>query len=90
MNRSQKSDRDAAGWMPDRHGRWFAERVVAVKLEYGLSVDRAERDALAVLLASGGAGLNCVDADTTSPTVVISSDVVAPVTGPFSIVIAFS
>ena len=90
VNRSQKSDRDAAGWMPDRHGRWFAERVIAVKLEYGLSVDRAERDALEALLAGGGAQLNCVDADTTSPAVVISSDVVAPVTGAFSISVAFS
>ena len=90
VNRSQKSDRDAAGWMPDRHGRWFAERVIAVKLEYGLSVDRAERDALDALLAGGGAELNCVDADTTSPTVMISSAAVAPVTGPFSIAIAFS
>ena len=49
-----------------------------VKLEYGLSVDRAERDALEALLAGGGAELNCVDADTTSPTVVISSDAVVP------------
>ena len=90
VNRSQKSDRDAAGWMPERHGQWFAARVIAVKLEYGLSVDRAERDALEALLAGGGAELNCVDADTTSPTVVISSDAVAPVTGPFSISVAFS
>ena len=50
VNRSQKSDRDAAG-------------------------------ALEALLAGGGAELNCVDADTTSPTVVISSDAVAPVSG---------
>ena len=90
VNRSQKSDRDAAGWMPARHGQWFAERVIGVKLEYGLSVDRAERDALEALLAGGGAELNCVDADITSPTVVISSDAVAPVTGPFSISVAFS
>ena len=90
VNRSQKSDRDAAGWMPARHGQWFAERVIAVKLEYGLSVDRAERDALEALLAGGGAELNCVDADTMSPTVVISSDAGAPVTGPFSISVAFS
>ena len=46
--------------------------------------------ALEALLAGGGAELNCLDADTTSPTVVISSDAVAPVTGPFSIAIAFS
>ena len=90
VNHSQKSDRDAASWIPARHGRWFAERVIAVKLEYGLSVDRAERDALEALLAGGGVELNCVDADTTSPTVVISSDAVAPVTGPFSIAISFS
>jgi len=32
VNRSQKSDRDAAEWMPARHGAWFAERVIAVKL----------------------------------------------------------
>ena len=55
-----KSDRDAAGWMPARHGAWFAERVIAVKLEYGLSVDPAERNALAALLAGGGSTLACV------------------------------
>lgn len=90
VNRSQKSDRDAGEWVPARHGAWFAERVVAVKLEYGLSVDPAERDALEALFAGGGAELNCVDADTTSPTVVISSDAAAPVSGPFSIAVAFS
>ena len=61
VNRSQKSDRDAADWMPARHGAWFAERVIQVKLEYGLSVDPAERDALEALLAGGEAQLNCVD-----------------------------
>ena len=89
VNRS-KSALDAAEWMPERHGRWFAEQVIAVKLEYALSVDPAERDALEALLAGGGAVLNCVDADTTSPTVVISTDADAPVTGPFSLTIAFS
>ena len=90
VNQSQKSDRDAADWTPDRHGRWFAERVIAVKLEYGLSVDPAERDALEGLLAGGGAELSCVAADTTSPTVGISSDATAPVNGPFPIMVAFS
>lgn len=59
VNRA-KSDRDAAEWQPMRHGAWFAERVIAVKLEYGLSVDPAERAALAVLLAGGGSQLTCV------------------------------
>ena len=39
VNRSEKSDRDAAEWMPARHGAWFAERVIQVTLEYGLRVD---------------------------------------------------
>ena len=53
VNRSQKSDLDAAKWMPMRHGAWFTEWVIQVKLEYGLSVDPAERDAL-VGAAGGG------------------------------------
>ena len=57
VNRSQKSAKDAAEWKPTRHGAWFAERVIQVKLEYGLTIDPAERDALKVLLASGGAQL---------------------------------
>ena len=90
VNRTEKSDRDAGQWTPARHGAWFAAQVIAVKLEYGLSVDPAERAALEALLAGGGAQLSCVDADTTSPAVAISSDASAPVTGPFSIAIAFS
>ena len=90
VNRTEKSDRDAGEWTPARHGAWFAAQVIAVKLEYGLSVDPAERAALKSLLAVGGAQLSCVDADTTSPAVAISSDASAPVTGPFSIAIAFS
>ena len=61
VNRSQKGARDAAEWMPTHHGAWFAERVIQVKLEYGLTVDTDERDALEALLAGGGAQLNCVD-----------------------------
>ena len=90
VNRTEKSDRDAGEWTPARHDAWFAERVIAVKLEYELSVDPRERDALEALLGDGGAQLSCVDAATTSPTVAISSDAGAPVTGPFSITVAFS
>ena len=56
----QKGARDAADWMPTHHGAWFAERVIQVKLEYGLTVDPDERDALEALVAGGGAQLNCV------------------------------
>ena len=59
VNRS-KIAKDAAEWRPLRHGAWFAQRVIKVKLEYGLSIDPAERDALEGLLASGGALLSCV------------------------------
>ena len=59
VNRSHKGARDAAEWMPTRHGAWFAERVIEVKLKYGLTVDPAERDALEALLAGDGAQLNC-------------------------------
>ena len=60
VNRLHKGARDAAEWEPARHGAWFAERVIQVKLEYGLTVDPAERDALDALLAGGEAQLNCV------------------------------
>ena len=52
VNRSQKSDRDAAEWGPPQNSGWFASRVVAVKQKYGLSVNPAERDALQAMLNS--------------------------------------
>ena len=52
VNRQQKSDRDGADWRPSRNTGWFAAQVVAVKQKYGLSVNPAERDALASMLAS--------------------------------------
>ena len=57
----QKWSHDAAEWMPTHHRAWFADRVIGVKLEYGLTVDPAERDALDALLTGGGAQLNCVN-----------------------------
>ena len=52
VNRNQKSDRDAGEWRPPRNQGWFANRVVAVKQKYTLSVDSSERDALKSRLAS--------------------------------------
>ena len=49
---SQKGARDAAGWMPTTNRCWFASRIVEVKRKYGLTVDRAEADALGVVLAT--------------------------------------
>ena len=47
VNQNDKSDRDAGEWGPPENRGWFAAQVVAVKQKYGLSVDPAERDALA-------------------------------------------
>ena len=51
VNRQQKQDHDAGGWLPPMNRCWFAARVVDVKRAYGLTVDRRERDALARTLA---------------------------------------
>ena len=50
LNRSQKSDRDAAEWLPDQNRCWFAQTVVDVRLRYGLTIDQAEADALDQIL----------------------------------------
>ena len=52
VNRTQKSDRDAAEWGPPQNSGWFAARVVVVKQKYALSVNPAERDALQAMLNS--------------------------------------
>ncbi|MCY4510793.1 MAG: hypothetical protein OXG35_28095, partial [Acidobacteria bacterium] len=59
VNRSQKSDKDAADWTPTSNGGWFAERVIRVKPRYGLSVDRADAEALKALLDRGAHPLTC-------------------------------
>ena len=51
VNRHQKRDHDAAGWLPPINRCWFAARVIDVKRAYGLTVDHRERDALARTLA---------------------------------------
>ena len=57
VNRNQKRDHDAAGWLPPMNRCWFAARVINVKRAYGLTVDHRERDALARALAE------CEDTD---------------------------
>ena len=41
-NRPVKSDRDAADYLSEHNQCWFAGRVIAVKQQWGLSVDRRE------------------------------------------------
>ena len=50
VNRHQKSDKDAAEWLPDLNKCWFADRVIQVRLKYELTVDQAEADALGLVL----------------------------------------
>ena len=56
VNRVEKRDRDAAGWLPLHSRCWFARTVVFVKQTHRLSVDRAERDALQRVLSACAAG----------------------------------
>ncbi len=56
-NRS-KSDRDPAEWQPPNRSAWceFADAWIATKVRWGLTVDPAERNALANMLAGCPAG----------------------------------
>ena len=54
LNRNEKSNKDAAEWMPSMNRCWFAETIVAVKLKYGLTVDRTEANALEAVLEDCG------------------------------------
>ena len=50
LNRYEKVAKDAAEWQPKHNLRWFAGRVLAAKLEYGLTVDPQEAAALEAML----------------------------------------
>ena len=50
-NRTVKSDRDAADYLPEHNQCWFAGRVIAVKQRWGLSVDEREAQFLKTALA---------------------------------------
>ena len=52
VNRAQKSDRDAADWLPGQNRCWFADRVVRIRQKYGLTIDRREAEVLEQVLAS--------------------------------------
>ena len=52
VNRHQKSDNDAAEWLPDLNQCWYADRIVQIRLEYGLTIDRAEAEAIDAVLAT--------------------------------------
>ena len=51
VNRHQKRANDAAEWLPDLNQCWYADRIVQVRLKYGLTVDQAEADVLEGILS---------------------------------------
>ncbi len=50
VNRHQKSDKDAAEWLPGLNQCWYVDRVVKVRQKYGLTIDSAEADAIGDVL----------------------------------------
>ena len=50
LNRGQKGAKDAAEWLPEQNQCWFAARIVAVRLEYNLTIYRREGAALEMIL----------------------------------------
>ena len=52
VNRHQKSDKDAAEWLPPLNECWYVERVVQVRRKYLLTIDRAEAEAIDRVQAS--------------------------------------
>ena len=50
LNRHEKVARDAAEWLPELNRCWFANTIIAVRREYGLTIDRREAAALDAVL----------------------------------------
>ena len=46
VNRHQKVDKDATEWLPDLNECWYVDRIVQTRLEYGLTIDQTEADAI--------------------------------------------
>lgn len=52
LNRYEKVAKDPAEWLPQLNRCWYVGRVVAVKREWGLSMDSAEAQAIREVLTS--------------------------------------
>ena len=50
VNRHHKSDKDASDWLPDLNQCWYVDRIVQIRLDYSLTVDRVEADAIDIVL----------------------------------------
>ena len=70
-NRTVKSDRAAADYLPEHNQCWFAGRVIAVKQKWGLSVDMREAQFLKTALTGCTPEQNAApacEASSTTPT----------------------
>lgn len=52
VNRHQKKAKDATDWLPKLNKCWYADRIVQVRLKYGLTIDQREADALERVLSA--------------------------------------
>ena len=52
VNRHQKTDHDAAEWLPDLNRCWYVDRIVQIRLEYRLTIDRTEAEAIDAVLTT--------------------------------------
>ena len=51
LDTNQKLDKDVSEWLPDLNRCWYVARTILVRREYGLTIDRAEADAIDRVLA---------------------------------------
>ena len=65
VNRYEKSDKDAAQWLPSLNQCWFADRVVEVRRKYALTIDATEATSLESVL-NGCASTSLVVTQATS------------------------
>lgn len=72
LNRHQKRAYDAAEWTPAINRCWFANRVLQVRLKYGLSIDRREAESLERILST------CMTTEIEKSDCVATSDPLAP------------
>lgn len=52
LNRYEKRDKDPANWLPENNRCWYVGKYLEIKRKYGLSMDRAEADAVLAVYRS--------------------------------------
>ena len=70
VNRHQKVDKDPAEWLPVLNQCWYVARVIQVRQQYALTIDRSEAEAIdRVLAGCASTGMVILDpGESTGPT----------------------